>query len=213
MAELYKPRGRRVELGLEPGSYGVYFEQEKQLLTTSVTLVDGQQQELVRATLKPTRRWPTQYRGHDGADPRDFLDGRVRVQGGWGPRFTFTHWLKGDLALALTFGDRIFEYGGERTVQLGAQYYPPVRGRVRPHFAAVIGRFDVRGEGVDTYRFNDTVYETPHHAPAVGFGLGAGVDLYIGRRFSVSLDSQGSFAGNQTDISTWVSLGWTFGGR
>jgi hypothetical protein len=169
-------QGRRVELGLEPGSYGVYFEQEKQLLTTSVTLVDGQQQELVRATLKPTRRWPTQYRGHDGADPRDFLDGRVRVQGGWGPRFTFTHWLKGDLALALTFGDRIFEYGGERTVQLGAQYYPPVRGRVRPHFAAVIGRFDVRGEGVDTYRFNDTVYETPHHAPAVGFGLGAGVD-------------------------------------
>ena len=167
----------------------------------------------MRATLKPTRRWPTQYRGHDGDDGRAFLDDRVRVQGGWGPRFTFTHWLKPDLALALTFGDRTFTYGGVRTVQLGAQYYPPVRGRVRPHFGAAIGRFDVQGDGFDEYTFNGAVLTTPHHAPGVGFGLGAGVDVYIGRRFSVSLDSQGSFAGEATDISTWVSLGWTFGGR
>lgn len=203
VAELYKPAGRRVELGLEPGSYGVYFEQEKQLLTASVTLVDGQQQELVRASLKPTRRWPTQYRGHDG-DARDFLDHRVRVQGGWGPRFTFSHWLKGDLALALTFGDRTFNAGG-RDVQLGAQYYPPVRGRVRPHFGAAIGRFFVFKGGTD--RSNAIV------GPTIGLGLGAGVDVYIGRRFSVSLDSQASFAGDATDIGTWVSLGWTFGGR
>jgi hypothetical protein len=201
VAELYKPAGRRVELGLEPGSYGVYFEQEKQLFTASVTLADGQQQELVRTELKPTRRWPTQYRGHDGDDPRDFLDDRVRVQGGWGPRFTFTHWLKSDLALALTFGDRTF-YSGGRTVQLGAQYYPPVRGRVRPHFGAALGRFHVLPTG-----YGETA------GPTVGLGLGAGVDVYVGRRFSLSLDSQASFAGDATDISTWVSLGWTFGGR
>jgi Caspase domain len=212
VAELYKPRGRRVELGLEPGSYGVYFEQEKQLLTTSVTLVDGQQQELVRASLKPTRRWPTQYRGHLGENPPDLLDRRVRVQGGWGPRFTFSHWVRRDIAFALTFGDRTFN-AQDRTIQGSVLYYPPFHGRVRPHLGVGIGRFDVP-------RY--TVVENPEgvfrqvpdgHEATVGFTPSVGIDVYVGRNFSLSLDSRASIVDEATDISTWVSLGWTFGGR
>ena len=201
MAELYKPAGRRVELGLEPGAYGVYFEQGKQLLTASVTLVEGQQQELVRASLKPTRRWPTQYRGHDGDDAAR-LPRRPRARAGrLGPALHL-HPLAEARPGARPDLRRPHLLLGGRTVQLGAQYYPPVRGRVRPHFGAALGRFDVFPTG-----YGETAGPTP------GLGLGAGVDVYVGRRFSLSLDSQASFAGDATDISTWVSLGWTFGGR
>jgi hypothetical protein len=214
VAELYKPAGRRVELGLEPGAYGVYFEQAKQLLTASVTLAEGQHQELVRGELKPTKRWPTQYRGQIGDTPPDLLDGRLRVQGGWGPRFTFSHWLRRDLALALTFGDRTFVYGtSDRTVQAGVLYYPPFRGRVRPHVGAALGRFDVRQNGSTFTEFFGIVQERPNHAPELGVGLGVGLDVYLGRKLSLSVDSQASLAGDSTDVSTWVSLGWTFGGR
>ena len=212
VAELYKPAGRRVELGLEPGSYGVYFEQAKQLFTASVTLADGQEQELVRTELKPTRRWPTQYRGHLGDAPPDLLDGRLRVQGGWGPRFTFTHWVRRDVAFALTFGDRTFDVQ-QRTIQGSALYYPPFRGRVRPHLGLGIGRFDVR---------KYTVVEHPEgvfrpiesgHEPKVGFTPSVGIDVYLGRKLSLSLDTQASIVDDVSSIDTWVSLGWTFGGR
>lgn len=214
VAELYKPAGRRVELGLEPGTYGVYFEQPKQLLTASVTLADGQHQELVRTELKPARRLPTQYRGRVGDAPTDLLDGRLRIQGGWGPRFTFSHWLRRDLALALTFGNRTFLYArGNRTVQLGALYYPSFRGRVRPHVGVALGRFGVEQEGTRSFNVNGHVFEVPNVGPEPGLGTSVGIDVYFGRKLSVGLDSQASFAGDATDISTWVSLGWTFGGR
>ncbi|HEX6739491.1 MAG TPA: caspase family protein, partial [Vicinamibacteria bacterium] len=72
VAELFKPQGRQVELALEPGAYEVYYEQRPQVLKTSVTMADGQRQELLRADLKPTPHLPTQRRGPDqdaGAPP------------------------------------------------------------------------------------------------------------------------------------------------
>src|SRR4030095_11481956 len=52
VAELYKPHGRRVELGLEAGEYDVYFEQEKKLLVSTVTLVDGRPIHVARDSAK-----------------------------------------------------------------------------------------------------------------------------------------------------------------
>jgi hypothetical protein len=52
VAELYKPSGRRVELGLEPGEYEVYFSQDSHLLKSTLTLKEGQRQELTRVDLK-----------------------------------------------------------------------------------------------------------------------------------------------------------------
>ena len=46
VAELVKPVRAHVELGLEPGEYEVYFEQEQKLLSSSVELRDGERQEL-----------------------------------------------------------------------------------------------------------------------------------------------------------------------
>jgi len=141
VAELYKPYGRQVELGLEPGEYRVYFEQDKKLLSTSFTLGDGPRQELVREDLRQARRLPTRLRGDDPAEKGDLLDGRVRVEAGWNTRFTFLHWLRPDLSLQLTYGDRTF--GADRTVLLGARYYLPFSGKARPHAGLAVGRYDI----------------------------------------------------------------------
>ena len=128
VAELFKPYGRTIELGLEPGEYDVYFEQEQKLLSSVVTVREGQRQELVRQDLRPTRRVPTQSRGGSVELPaRDPLDGRTRVQIGFGvsgisatsssiPTRDFVHmghgwegasvmyWVRPDVALALDIG-------------------------------------------------------------------------------------------------------------
>jgi hypothetical protein len=46
-----------------------------------------------------------------------------------------------------------------------------------------------------------------------GFAPSVGIDVYLGRKLSLGLDSQASIVGHGTGIDTWVSLGWTFGGR
>jgi hypothetical protein len=78
-----------VELGLEPGQYQVYYEQEKALLTATLRLGDGQRQELARDGLMPAERMPTSRRGGEEPppppkQPTDNLDGRWRIlfQGG-----------------------------------------------------------------------------------------------------------------------------------
>ncbi len=65
VAELYKPAGRKVELGLEPGEYEVYFAQDRSLFKSTIALRDGQRQELQRSELKPAERLPTRLRGSE----------------------------------------------------------------------------------------------------------------------------------------------------
>jgi hypothetical protein len=213
VAELYKPYGRQVELGLEPGEYHVYFEQEKKLLSTSFKLGDGQRQELVREDLRQARRVPTRSRGGDAGEDGDLLDGRVRVEAGWNTRFTFLHWLRPDLGLQLTYGDRTF--GADRTVLAGARYYLPISGRVRPHAGLSVGRYDIPVWGAIPGPPDEPfprIYGIIDHRAEVGLATEVGLDLYVGRHFNVSLTSQGSFAGGLSQIDTWVGLGWTFGG-
>src|SRR6185436_4976663 len=86
IAELVKPAGRRVELGLEPGQYQLYFVPENALLTTTLRLGEGQHLELQRDGLVPAERLPTSRRGDEkpANQPTDNLDGRWRIlcQGG-----------------------------------------------------------------------------------------------------------------------------------
>jgi hypothetical protein len=173
VAELVKPFGRTIELGLEPGEYEVYFEQEEKLLSSSVTVRDGQRQELIRQEMHPTRRRPTQSRGGPVELPaRDPLDGRTRVQIGFGVSQIsasstvtndFVHmghgwegasamyWVRPDVALALDIGvtDLTVEStpttdrtSGVFAFLAGARYYPPLSGIVRPYASAAIGPFN-----------------------------------------------------------------------
>jgi hypothetical protein len=196
VAELYKPFGRRVELGLEPGEYEVYFEQEKRLMSSSVKLGEGQHQELNRDGLRQTRRHPTRRRG--GEEP-DLLDKRFRVQvtSGVTSDLLFTHWLTPAFALDLNFANT-WESDGLSAVVAGTRYYPPLRGKVRPYGSAGIGYFE----------------DFLTNGERVGLVVGAGVDFYLGRRFSISLDSRRSLVpGNYAQTFGGLGFAWTFGGR
>lgn len=63
VAELHKVRGRPLELGLEPGTYGVTLDTGARLLEGDVALVDGQRVELSPARLSAVVREPVASRG------------------------------------------------------------------------------------------------------------------------------------------------------
>jgi uncharacterized caspase-like protein len=130
VAELYKPAGRTVELGLEPGEYEVHYEQEPALLRTRIALAEGQSLTLDRSQFKPARRVPTRRRGPSMRKTLQpyVLDGRSRASmsfglssakvsvrrtwddnedvnvGGGECDFAFTHWVREDVALDVSIG-------------------------------------------------------------------------------------------------------------
>jgi hypothetical protein len=193
VAELYKPYGRRVELGLEPGPYEVFYEQDRKLLSVSLSLADGQHQELAREGLRETRRRVHRRRGFDpAAEPGDLLDGRTRVQ--IGPDLDFLHWVSPQVAANFTLGGSWDASLGD--VVMGARYYPPFGGRFRP--------YGLVGLGV-----------MPEYRGGSEFGLtlGAGLDTYLGRRFSLSFGlRQHTVPGGYASRRATFALGWTFGG-
>jgi hypothetical protein len=128
VAELYKPAGRTVELGLEPGSYDVHYEREPQLLDTTVSLADGERRTLTPDDFHPVKGAAAQRTG--GEAPAEapttglFMDGRTRVEfffgftdsfvavdsayermevGGGQGGMAFAHWIREDVALDFQF--------------------------------------------------------------------------------------------------------------
>jgi hypothetical protein len=80
VAELHKPAGRTIELGLEPGRYDVSYEQESAFLGSRVTIEPGQRRALMRQELTPRRRFATRRRG-GFEPPRSLaLRGRSRIE-------------------------------------------------------------------------------------------------------------------------------------
>jgi hypothetical protein len=212
VAELFKPRGRKVELGLDAGEYEVLFQQDQQRLVSKVTLVEGQHKELLRSELREAPRHATTRRGGAASDglEDDRLDGRLRGQFGAtvlrsrGSRFTLLHWARPTLAYELGFGTPTF--GGSTDVLLGARYYPPLKGSFRPYAGAALGRLEVYepvfgGEG--------GVYE---HG-IVGGELKVGLDVLLNRSVSMHFDGRGAFTDGRRKFSTEFGLGWSFGGR
>jgi hypothetical protein len=127
LAELSKPAGRTVELGLEPGEYELRYEQQASLLKTRVVVAKGERHEVSRAQMTPLRREPTRLRGADSGAAREpyALASRSRVElqlGGSDLRvhtaaggdnadvagaavgLAFGYWLREDLALELALG-------------------------------------------------------------------------------------------------------------
>jgi caspase domain-containing protein len=213
VAELYKPAGRRVELGLDAGEYEVFFEQEKQRLTSKVALAEGTHQELRREQLKVAPRTATRSRGGSFSDAQRYsLDGRVRAQvsvASWSSRFTFLYGYRDWLALELGFGTPAF--AGSTDLLLGARYYPPLDGRVRPYVGLAVGRVEVPeptsfpNGTPDNYYFEHAV---------LGGEVKAGTDFNLSRHFSLNVDFRGTFAsGGFWQGRGSLGLGFSFGGR
>jgi hypothetical protein len=239
VAELLKPAGRTIELGLEPGEYEVYFEQEQKLLSSSVKLRDGERQELARQDLHPTKRAPTRSRGGVELPARDPLDGRTRVQIGFGVSGIsasstvardFVHmghgwegaavmyWVRPDVALALDIGvtDLAVEStpttdrtSGTFAFLAGGRYYPPLSGIVRPYASAAIGPFD-------DFDVVDGVTGSVGGSTGTHFGgtLGGGVDMLFGPHFTLGLDGRVALVTDRSShFGATVTFGWMWGGR
>ena len=83
IAELFKPAGRRVELGLEPGTYRVHMAREVQSATTSVELAMGQRAILDEDHFEIIARELTTMRG---GIKYSVKRSRVELRGGyWNP--------------------------------------------------------------------------------------------------------------------------------
>ena len=83
IAELFKPAGRRVELGLEPGAYRVHMAREVQSATTSVELAMGQRAILDEDHFEIIAREHTTMRG---GIKYSVKRSRIELRGGyWNP--------------------------------------------------------------------------------------------------------------------------------
>jgi len=239
IAELRKPYGRNVELGLEPGQYEIYFEQEQTLLASSLRLDEGQRHELARQELRRTRRLPARRRGPglSRAAKGDLLEGRWRLAGlgavtnigvriasngvktgGAAGAGVLSRWVRKDLALDFwTMGVGLgasstgaeAQTGGDLGFLVGTRYYPRLPGTVRPYLGGALGAF--RHVCFLNAR---TTTEKGIHDTGLGGLLGGGADLMLGRSFNFSLDGRLTLrSGRPSRFDLWFGFGWTFGGR
>jgi Caspase domain len=124
VVELYKPLGRRVEIGLGAGEYEVRIQRPATAMLTRSTIRDGQRVELTLEQFTPTKPEPTRRRG---GPPSFAVAGRNRIElrlGMWRgsgapealPKFAlgaqavdfrgglrYTRFLREDLAATLSF--------------------------------------------------------------------------------------------------------------
>lgn len=231
VAELYKPKGRRIELGLEPGAYEVRVEAERAAMSTRTELGDGATVVLASNQLRPATVEPTRSRGA-GDVPQFGLAGRSRFSmtiGGWGSHgevlrnvfgsafdivggVQYARFLREDLAV--TFGMQA--YGAEADIGILGGFATPLAVRWNPR------RGELASQRVKPYLSIGLVpatgIESGHYA--LGFQAGAGVDLHLSPSVSIGLGGNyngfpfnGSEPGHDDfrgpEIS--VSLGWIFG--
>ncbi len=78
IAEVYKPLGRTVALGVEPGIYEVRVEREKTVLLAKTTVADGTRLVIDRTQFGPTTLEPTRARGDVSVMPYA-VEGRNRL--------------------------------------------------------------------------------------------------------------------------------------
>ena len=76
--EFYKPAGRTVDIGLEPGVYDVRFEREPKALRARLDVKEGPHQVLDLAGFGPASLEFTRLRGVD-TEPQYLLNGRHMV--------------------------------------------------------------------------------------------------------------------------------------
>ncbi|MGE0813415.1 MAG: caspase domain-containing protein [Vicinamibacterales bacterium] len=207
VAELSKGRGRRVALGLEPGTYEVRLDDDRSSRRTRIVLDEGGRVSLGGAQFAAVAREATRERGEAVAG-RYPIDGATRVSmqiGGWGTHGRALRGVGGgslDIAgggevvrhvsdtIAVSIG--LHAYGAERVraflggfaLPLGARWYPrpgdTSQQRVKPY--AEMGLLAVARTSV-------VAADRSPYGGGVGYGLGArlgvGADVHVTPRWAV----------------------------
>ncbi len=89
VVELYKPRGRKVELAVEPGAYDVRVERDKESLTTRADVAEGARVQIDPRQFGPAAAAEATRRRGDDPEPPFAVAGRNRlaaVSGMWRTR-------------------------------------------------------------------------------------------------------------------------------
>jgi hypothetical protein len=230
VVELYKPRGRRVELAIEPGSYDVRMEREKGALVARVdvgrearVVMDPRQFGIAAPAELTRRRGPDGNDGNDG--PRFAVTGRHRVDirtGMWRKGdngattttglhaldafggFGYTYFLREDLAFAVS----VDSFGIDAGTSIGANGTG----------SGSVGGFST-SVGVHWNPFKGD-HRTQAFKPFVAVGLGpvAGYSsgAFVGRTISTGNNTRltlGAFAGGGFDVFVHhsVAVGVTAG--
>jgi hypothetical protein len=208
VVELYKPYGRKVELGLAPGKYEVRVEREAAALLAKPEVVEGAHTVLEPTQFTPTTLQPTRARG--GFEPPPFaVTDRNRIElhiGTWrvpgvsqtpsvaagadavdfAGGLQYTRFLREDLAL--TFGARVL---GSTSSIVSAS------GSFSGDLAVVSLPLGVRWNPM----------KGALHTRAVKPYLAAGLGPVIGGSSGAGVSYDGAFAGSRTR----ASVGGTFG--
>jgi hypothetical protein len=249
VVELYKPQGRRVEIGLEAGEYEVRIQRPATAMLTRSSIRDGQRVELRLEQFTPTKPEPTRRRG---GPPSFAVAGRNRVElrlGMWRgsgapeapPKFAagaqavdlrgglqYTRFLREDLADLVTF-DGFSPSGTSQqrsqiiSLPLGLRWDPqpgdlrtkPVKLYLAAGLGPVIGLHT--GGSVD----EATAFAGTRAAMTFGGFLGGGVDVLLGRRWSLGVSAGYNWMTdfsqtigtrkNYSGVDVGIGIGWMWG--
>lgn len=262
VVELFKPRGRRVELGVEPGSYEIRIERDAIAMVTKASVADGATVALESSQFRGAPVEMTRRRGpemppyavagrnrlavrlgastHGGADD-DSSSATVTSgvdSGGLVAGLHYTRYVREDLAL--TFGpETIASVSGSRigsdivfsgsasvfALPLGVRWNPSRgvlwRQSMKPFLLASIG--PVIGSNSGSTVTTSSVSSGVTTQTTVGGVIGGGVDVHLGRRWSLGLDGGYQWMANFDEpvggrreyrgVQIGVGIGWLFGGR
>jgi len=207
VVELYKPRGRRVELAVEPGKYDIRVERDRQSLTTRADVASDARVVLelsqfgLAAAPEPTRR-----RGDE--QPRLAVAGRNRLE------MRFGSWPKGDNGARITTGTNGFEafagFAYTRYVRedlaavLAVDVFPVDSG-------STIGANGIATGAVGGVSTNLGIRWNPfaraHEARAWKPFIGVGFGPVVGMATGSFVGSQGITSGNSTHVTAGVFAG------
>jgi hypothetical protein len=261
VVELYKPQGRRVEIGLEAGTYEVRIQRPAAAMLARPAIREGQRVELALDQFTPTTLEPTRRRG---APPIFAVSGRNRVEfrlGMWRgtgepealPKFAagaqtvdlrggfqYTRFLRENLAATLSLDvlpaqadlvtwDGVSFAGTSRqrseiiSIPVGLRWNP-LRGdlRTKPvklYFAASLGPVigSHTGGSIDAV----TAFAGTRVAMTVGGFLGGGVDVLVGRHWSLGVSAGYNWMAdfsqtigtrkNYSGVDVGIGIGWVWG--
>ena len=218
IVEVYKPYGRTVSLGVEPGAYEVRVELEKTALLAKVSVADGGQLIVDRKQFNPTTVEPTRSRGSADVLPyavagRNRLDLRLgmwrtdengTVSTGVGTNdvvggLQYTRYLQGE-PLHHVCDRRVGVGDGQRRVGFHASARVSGRRAVEPAFIraterwhqAVRGRWCRTGDWRTRRRLcgsNRDVSGSVRTSATVGTYLRGGADFHFARSFAIGVDA------------------------
>jgi hypothetical protein len=198
VAELYKARGRKVELALEPGSYDVRIEFGRAASSARAQLTEGAPLSLAARQFGTATVEPTRSRGED-APGRFAVVGRSRMEmvfGGWGSNGRVLKSVFG-ASMDMVSGAQYTKYVREDlAVTLGMLAYGAETNRgILGGFATPFGvRWNPRRGALPTQRLKPflgvaVLPVTRIEAQRYGFGmhLGAGADLHLTETLTIGV--------------------------